>query len=912
MRMRAIALLLAAAFAAASCDSGSTDKPATGSLNKAASVPERPATPAERDIPLGQLPPNVEPLHYRINLMLNPDQRRYEGEVEIQIELKAPRREIYLHGRDLGVGRVTARAPGRPDVGGTYTQVDPSGVALLAFDQQLPAGKVRVTLPFTAAFETQPDSLTSMSESGVRYIWTQFQEISARRAFPCFDEPRFKTPFDITITHIASHQAISNTLPVTQEPVAEGVTRTTFATTAPLPTYLVAIAVGPYEIASGPPVPPSKIRTQPLPVRAVSVMGKIATAQYALKETPRLVTGLEDYFAAPFPYPKLDLIAPPNFLAGGMENAGAITYTERGILLGDNPSIAQRRYFKLLHAHEVAHQWFGDLVTPRWWNDIWLNEAFASWLGNRISAELWPEDEIGRETVREALDVMDLDALSSARAIRQPIVTNDDIFNAFDGLTYDKGAAVLQMFEQYLGPETFREGVRLHMRRFAHGTADTNDFLASLGAASRKPEVVRAMETFLNQPGLPLVTVETACKGKDLDVTIRQSPYGALTAGDQRTWSVPVCMRELGKGRKLPCTMLTATPRTFTVRKLCNVPLMPNTDAAGYYRFTMPAAEWSRLAGAFKSLNAAEQLALLHALRAAFRADGEIAPTYVMALNEAVTAGAWDVVELATTFLRELRDDLLDPARHADFEASLARSFQKPFARLQRPQAAEMPGRTLARAAHAMLAVSVARDANALALLAPQGNTLLDAVARGQRASFDEMTPSLLNAALSTGGADSAARGIAALKATRQAEQRNMIVRALAAAREPQAIATIQTFILSGELRVREIVNYMREAFASGPSREAAWAWLRRDHDRIVEVTGEGSQSRLVSLPASLCTSAHEAEIRSFFEPRVAKIVGAPRTLANTLETVARCHAWKKANGASIEAALLAAPGAKP
>jgi alanyl aminopeptidase len=364
-------------------------------------------------------------------------------------------------------------------------------------------------------------------------------------------------------------------------------------------------------------------------------------------------------------------------------------------------------------------------------------------------------------------------------------------------------------------------------------------------------------------------------------------------------------MRELGKGRKLPCTMLTATPRSFTVRKLCNVPLMPNTDAAGYYRFTMPAAEWSRLVGSFKSLNAAEHLALLHALRAAFRADGNIAPTFVAALEEAVNTGAWDVVELATTFLRELRDDLLNPASHAGFEASLARTFDKPFARLQRPSGAETPGRALARAAHAMLAVSVARDPEALAALAPQGNALLEAVARGDNASFDEMTPARLHAAISTGGSDSARKGIAALKATPQAEQRNMIVRALAAAREPQAIASIQSFILSGDLRVREIFNYMREAFASSPSREAAWAWLRADYDRIVEVTGAGSQSRLVSLPASLCTKAHEDEIRSFFEPRVGKIVGAPRKLANTLETVARCHAWRKATAASIEAALL-------
>ena len=908
MRIGAVLLLALAAFVASSCDSGNSGRPATKAGAQPRPTATQNSTPkptkADADIPLGQLPPNVEPVHYRIDLTINPDQLRYEGQVEIEVDLKAPRREIYLHGKDLGVGRIQARAPGRPDVAGTYTQLDPSGVARIAFDQQLPAGRVKLLLPFSAAFETQPDALTSQGESGIRYVWTQFQEISARRAFPCFDEPRFKTPFDISITHIARHAAISNTLPLSEEKVAEGVTRTTFATTAPLPTYLVAIAVGPYDLATGPAVAPSKIRPNPLPVRAATVRGKSVTAQFALKETPRLVTALEDYFAAPFPYPKLDLIAPPNFLAGGMENAGAITYTERGLLLGDQPAIAQRRYFKLLHAHEVAHQWFGDLVTPRWWNDIWLNEAFASWLGNRISAELWADDEIGRETVREALDVMDEDSLSTARAIRQPILTNDDIFNAFDGLTYDKGAAILQMFEQYLGPDTFREGVRLHMRNFAHATADTSDFFASLAAASRKPEIIGAMETFLNQPGLPLVSMETTCSGKDLNVTIRQSPYGAASAQDPRTWSVPVCMRELGKGRALPCTMLGSEPRTFKVRDLCNVALMPNRDASGYYRFTMPATTWSQLAASASALNPSEQLAFLHALRSSYRAGTAEASTYVSALREAVNTGEWDVIELATSLLREIRNDLVDPTRRDAFDASLNTWFEPSFGRLAPPSGKEKPAQALARSAHATLAVTVSRQPRALETLSPMGLAFLETIASGKAAARHEMIPPALVAALSTGGSDTAMKAIAAVRATREAEHRNMIIRAMAAARDPKAIATLQAFVLSGEVRVREVFAYMREAFAGGESRDIAWNWLRRDYQRVVSVTGEGSRSRLISLPSSLCSKAHEDDIRRFFAPMIKDIAGAPRTLANTLESVARCTTWRQEASASITDAV--------
>lgn len=908
MNVKVILLLLGTALLATACDSGPDRTAEKSATVRSKPVPAKSAAVADAGIPLGQLPPNVEPLRYRVELTLNPDQLRYEGLVEIDVELKAPKREIYLHGKDLIVSRIVARQSGRPDVRGTYTQVAPDGVARLDFDQQLPAGKVTISLPFSAAYETAPDALTSQGEDGIRYVWTQFEEISARRAFPCFDEPRFKTPFDISITHIGRHVAISNTLPVSQDSVAEGVTRTTFATTAPLPTYLVAIAVGPYEIATGPVIPPSRLRTAPLPVRAVTVMGKSDTARYALMETPPLVRALEDYFAAPFPYPKLDLIAPPNFAAGGMENAGAITYTERGILLGQKPSVNQQRYFKLLHAHEVAHQWFGDLVTPRWWNDIWLNEAFASWIGNKISAETWPRDQFARETARDALDVMDHDSLATARSIRQPIATNDDIYNAFDGLTYDKGAAVLQMFENYLGADTFREGVRLHMRKFAHGTADTDDFIRSLAEASKKPEVAQAMETFLNQPGLPLVNVETACNGKDLDVTLKQSPYGASTKTDSRMWSVPVCMRELANGRPLPCTMLGAGSLKFTVRKLCGVALMPNASASGYYRFSMPVSDWSRLATSFKSLNAAEQLATLHSMRAAFRAGSTDANTYVSALRNAVTLGEWDVIGLATEFLKEIHDDLLDASQRTLFEQNMRSWFAKPLASLSAATSASAgTSAALSKAAVANLGVTLVRHPQALASFSARGAEILKTVAQAKgNPALDELAPASLWAFMSTGGTDAADAAITALQATREAETRNAIVRALAAARDPAALARIQGHVLLGELRVRELFAYLRASFANVDSREASWLWLRKNFGSLVSLTGENAASRLLQLPSSLCSTAHESQIRKFFEPLQARIVGAPRTLANTLETVKRCADWKARAAKSIAGAALA------
>ncbi|MEQ1866950.1 MAG: M1 family metallopeptidase, partial [Micropepsaceae bacterium] len=543
-----------------------------------------PSTPAKdktaEAIPLGQLPDTVEPKRYRLDLYIEPAKPRFSGVVEIDVKLKKSTSTIYLHGRELTVEPVAARLADGTSITGTYEQVHDTGVARLTFEKELPKGEATLRLAYNAPFESTPDALTSMEDNGEKYAWTQFEEISARRAFPSFDEPRFKTPFEIAITAPSTNAAVSNTHAIKEEAATGNLKKTIFAPTKPLPTYLVALIVGPYDVEDGPVMPAVRSRVTSIALRGVTVKGKGDRSRYALMETPPLVRYLEEYFATPYPYSKLDLIAPPNFSAGGMENAGAITYTERGILLDDSASIQQKRYFALLHAHEVAHMWFGDLVTPKWWDDIWLNEAFASWMGNKASAAVWPANEFSRETIRDALDMMDTDSLSSARAIRQPIKSTGDIFNAFDGLTYRKGAGVLAMFEAYLGEDAFREGVRTHMRTFAHGSANVHDFMESLAQGSGKPEVVPAFESFLNQPGVPLVRIKSTCSDRDLIVELTQSPYGAKDANDERKWSVPVCLRDIVRGRYRSCTMLSEQTARLTAPGQCGATLMPNADGA--------------------------------------------------------------------------------------------------------------------------------------------------------------------------------------------------------------------------------------------------------------------------------------------------------------------------------------------
>ncbi|MCJ8269478.1 MAG: M1 family metallopeptidase [Psychrosphaera sp.] len=272
--------------------------------------------------------------------------------------------------------------------------------------------------------------------------------------------------------------------------------------------------------------------------------------QYALENTASILATLEAYFGTPYPYEKLDLVAVPDFGAGGMENAGLILYREQLLLLGDSPTFSQQRHYASIHAHELAHQWFGNLVTMPWWDDLWLNEAFATWMANRAMNDWNPKFEFSRASVRQGHYVMKEDALISARQVREPVLNNDTIMSAFDGITYQKGGAVLQMFERFIGRETFQQGVQYHMKRFAFGHATANDFIESIEHVADNKGLKAAFFSFLTQPGVPTVELDWQCsdgvggKGDSAKITIKQSRYLPLgSTGDPlQYWHLPVCL----------------------------------------------------------------------------------------------------------------------------------------------------------------------------------------------------------------------------------------------------------------------------------------------------------------------------------------------------------------------------------
>jgi alanyl aminopeptidase len=611
-------------------------------------VPKPAPQPAPEEAPpLLQLPADVRPLHAALELTVVPSADDFSGTITIDLELARARRVIWLHGLGLKVTSAEVEAGGirRP---AAWKQVNEDGLARL--DLQAPVGPGKAVLRFAwRGTWGQMEGLFRWQDRGDWYAATQLESISARRVFPGFDEPAFKHPWDVTLVAPVGEQVVGNGAEGAGQPAGPGLQRVRFATTRPLPSYLLFLAVGPYDVVSAP-IPPSEVRSTPLPQRGFAPKGRGAELAFGLEAATASTTALERWFGIPFPYEKLDHVVQGRF-PGAMENAGAIAYTDQYLLFapGRDPE-AQRREIATVVAHEVAHQWFGDLVTLGWWTDVWLNESFATWITPRALAAWQPAWRLELNLVTGAEGTMQVDGLASARAIRQPLATLAEVEGQFDGMSYQKGAAVLAMFERLAGPERFRDGVRAFLTAHAHATATTPDFLAAISSAAGR-DLAPAFAAFLDQPGVPLVTVELACNTAGAEARLRQSPWhprGATPAPPSR-WKVPVCVRGEVKGRPFErCTLLEAEAGVLPLPDGCPDWLLPNAAAAGYYRFTQPSRDLARLLEkGSPRLTVAEKLALLGGLGAASQA-GALPPAGLLAATTRLAADPDEEVVLAT------------------------------------------------------------------------------------------------------------------------------------------------------------------------------------------------------------------------------------------------------------------------
>ncbi|WP_213980745.1 M1 family metallopeptidase [Sphingomonas sp. dw_22] len=563
---------------------------------------------AQDALPTGKLPDQVAPIAYRLDMTVIPEKERFSGHTEIDVQLKQPAASIFMHGRDLHVTRAIAKI-GRKQIRVTFTQKSPTGLAQLDFGRTVPAGKLTLKFDYDAAFGDGPSGLYRIKVGDDWYSWSQFESIDARGAFPSFDQPGYKTPFTVSITTKPGFLAASNA-PETGTSKAGKLVKHRFAPTKPLPTYLVALVAGPFNRITGA-IPPTPQRAEPMALGVIGTKPNAAKMQFALNESGKIVALLENYFGQPFPFPKLDQIGSP-VMPGAMENAGADIYGDDILFLDEKDSTSTKQAFGMVVAHELSHQWFGDLVTPAWWDDIWLNESFANWMGYRIGNEWRPDLDIGVDAIGEGFEAMDLDALAAGRPIHQRIDKDADIDAAFDQITYGKGGQVVAMIADYMGDEKFRDGVRLHMSRHTYGNATTDQFFASLAEAAQDPRVLDSLRSFVDQQGVPVVTLHR--EGDVLTASQSRSAYFGSNLPAQQ-WLIPLCIR---RDTTKSCTLIDKASEPIEAKGVGTI--MPNAGGWGYYRFDLDPADWDSLIAAGPGLPQGEALALDDSLWASFYA----------------------------------------------------------------------------------------------------------------------------------------------------------------------------------------------------------------------------------------------------------------------------------------------------
>ncbi len=575
-----------------------------------------------------RLTQEVVPVAQSVALTLDPAQEGFSGRTIIDVLAQAPFTSFRLHAEGPVFTTATLTAPDGAITLLTAVVTDAKhGLVTLTAPATLGIGNYKLTIDFTAKYQRDGLGLYKTISRGETYLFTQFEDQHARKCFPCWDEPGFKIYWQLTLKVPAALEAVTNSAVAIE--TRDGDWKTiAYGRTPPMPSYIVTIAVGPFEYV---PIPGLSV-----PGRIITPKGQTAMAAEAVRLAPPLLSRLEEYFGIPYPYAKLDQIAVPEYVYGAMENAGLITYTDRLLLMDpEQPSFSARRRLANVMAHEMAHMWFGDLVTMQWWDDLWLNESFADWMCGRIVEHQFPEFRIQLTESRAIKGAMRSDALPSITAIRRPVTGETDLAQLVDELTYDKGKGILNMVENWIGPAKFRDTMRTYFLKHRWGNTASNDLWEAFGHSSGD-DIPGMLSAFINKPGVPLVTLALEPDGQ---LRLTQRRFNNL--GDPQLpgqWQVPVVLTWSKAGAiHRERILLKAETQLVDLPGLATADwIYPNADEAGYYRWNLSSELNARLARQSAALKPIERVGLLDNTSALFSAgliDGTDYLAYVTAFG---------------------------------------------------------------------------------------------------------------------------------------------------------------------------------------------------------------------------------------------------------------------------------------
>jgi puromycin-sensitive aminopeptidase len=829
-----------------------------------------------------RLPLDARPSAYRADLRVDLGAGRFEGALEIDVRLAAARATIHLHAIALELRAAATDVSGRTLAAAATTDAE-SETVTLEFAETLPAGDLTLRLDYTGAFSP---GLRGLYRAGALAV-TQFEAADARRVFPCFDEPAFKARWRLTLSGVPEGAvALSNGAPVADQPDPRGGRQVTFAETPVLSSYLVAAVVGPLEAS------PTATTTNGVPVRTWAVPGKRNLTGFAQETATAVLPRLEDYFGLPYPFGKLDQIGVPDFEAGAMENAGAVTFREVALLLdpATAPLALQKRVAEVI-THELAHQWFGNLVTMVWWDDLWLNEAFATWMAYKIVDQWRPEWRIWMDFEAGKGGALLLDALRSAHPIRADVHNAEEAGESFDAITYEKGGAVLRMIEGFLGEERFRDGIRLYMRRHREANATANDLWAALGEASGQP-ILEMANGWIRQMGYPLVTLGLGAGGARPVVRLSQRRFladpGASDGDASPRWLIPAVLRfRDARGIKEQPVLF----RDGSVEVALDGAEGPvtwcigNSDARGFFRTAYDPATLARLLPDLPALRPAERMTLVSDQWALVRAGAAPLAGFLDLVTALADESDYVVLDEVIGRLFAIEARHVADADRDRFAALVGRLYQSRAGALgwgpPAGGAAEPAETRLLRASLLRALVLLARTP---AAVSEAQRRLPPATGAGGASALD---PNLVDIVVVAAARDAddgrfeELRRRARVEADPAAKRRYL--HALARVETPELVTRAVELALGEDVPMQDFTSYFGVLLANRVTREPAWRLMR---DRWDEVRGKAASPmlvrRLVESLAVLPERRHLDEVRAFLEEH--PVEGARQATAQTLE----------------------------
>ncbi len=852
-----------------------------------------------------RLPSVVKPKHYELWFKIDPASDSFEGRVVVHVTASRDTNTILLHADKLDIKSATLVTEEGKEVAKLNAELMGQGLLKLDSEDTLVSGKsYSIQIEYTGGMDEEPSGLYRTKDQDNWYAVTQFEPLEARKAFPCFDEPVFKSAYSVTVDAPANQVVAANAPLVSKKEIDGGFVRHVFGKTPPLASYLVALTVGPYDIVNA----PLREGSKGPEFRVLVPKGKADFATYAVEQTPAILTYLEGYFDMPYPFEKLDFVAVPNFSAGAMENVGLVTFRDSILLLNEEATTPRQKHSTLnVIAHELAHMWFGNLVTPPWWDELWLNESFATWMAAKTVEAVAPELESGMRQVMGASYVMSADSLAQTRSIRQPIVKKGDIYNAFDGITYGKGALVLGMTENWLSEAKFKQGIQNMMKQQAYGAVTTDVLWASLAATSWG-DVKGMMSTFIDQPGVPLVKVTPLCSGETAQYKLEQSRYvpaGSGVEGEQ-LWRIPVCIafpNEQGE-RLNHCEVLEEKEQVVTLPVSgCPAWIHPNADERGYYHWSLPADEMLRLSGENQSmLTGREKLALLGHMGALVQSGQMDALTLYKVAQQMMSSDndhlVMDSLDVFMGFGR-----VVEKTGNQKAYAELLRALLWP--QLERlgmeVQSGEVPAQTNLRAS----VLSALADEGMDATVMSNAKMLMVSFLEDPNGFKPEHHWAVV-AAATEGDEVLWSRLVGLLDEVNTPASRGVLLRALGSFREPVLLKRSADLFFDERIRSNEFwalvgPNAGNEALAE----QVIWPWTKANYTKLVGKLGVafGAPS-LPFVGSGMCSREKIAEVKTFFETEVEMVEGMERNLGKALQSMEKCVVQRPKREEAITAFL--------